>query len=86
MKPVIVLLAIFFLISFLRKRSVKPPQKAAPRHDSDARPKSAGEEMVFDTVCNSYIPVSSAISLKVNGELEYFCSEECREKFRQGQA
>ncbi len=83
MKPVVVLLAIFFLIYFLRKRSAKPLQKARP---DEARPRSAGEEMVFDTVCNSYIPVSSALSLKVDGELEYFCSEECREKFRQGKA
>ncbi|MBI5493308.1 MAG: hypothetical protein HY893_10305 [Deltaproteobacteria bacterium] len=84
MKPVIVLLAIFFLISILRKRS-KPLRKPRPGSD-EARPKRDGEEMVFDTVCNSYIPVSSAISLKVDGELEYFCSEECREKFRQGKA
>ena len=85
MKPVIVLLAIFFLISFLRKRSSKPLRKPRPGPD-EARPRSGGEEMVFDTVCNSYIPISSALSLKVDGELEYFCSEECREKFRQGKA
>ncbi len=79
MKPVLILLAIFFLIYYLRKRSAKPLQKA--RGGGDPQPKKAAEEMVLDTVCNSYIPVSFAISLNENGAIEYFCSEECRNKY-----
>lgn len=39
------------------------------------------EDMVHDEVCDTYIPVSSAISVESNGKSLYFCSEACREKF-----
>jgi YHS domain-containing protein len=42
-----------------------------------------GEEMVRDSTCGVYLPESKAISLRRSGTNHYFCSEECREKFRE---
>ncbi len=80
MKPIIILLIIFFVVRYIRKRYVM-----GSRHDTvGARGRvreKAGEEMVFDPVCNSYISLSSAVIARTEGGVEYFCSNECREKF-----
>lgn len=44
---------------------------------------SAGEEMVKDPNCNTYIPLDSAIVGKVNGRHHYFCSKECLNAYKQ---
>ena len=40
------------------------------------------EEMRRDPACGIFITESQAIIMKEKGEILYFCSEECREKFR----
>lgn len=84
MKPVLILLIIFFAVRFLRKylsaKSVPGDQKAGSRTVEEGvkrGPRGEGEEMVLDPVCKSYIPISSAISQ--GGE--YFCGPECRDRF-----
>lgn len=87
MKPVLIILFIFFAVRYLRKYlSAKPVSGSEAQRSSTvgassaARPTTArsGEDMVLDPVCNSYIPVSSALS----SDGEHFCGEECRDKFR----
>jgi YHS domain-containing protein len=39
------------------------------------------DKLVKDNYCNTYIPQGKAISLNYDGQLLYFCSEECRDKF-----
>jgi YHS domain-containing protein len=39
------------------------------------------EEMVRDPQCGVYVPVTSAIRKKAGGEMVYFCSKECEEKY-----
>lgn len=41
------------------------------------------EEMKKDPICGTYIPENQAIKYKAGGEIHYFCSEECKTKFRQ---
>jgi YHS domain-containing protein len=42
----------------------------------------AGGELKKDPVCGTFISTSTAIQKKVGGENYYFCSTECRDKFR----
>lgn len=42
----------------------------------------AGEDMVKDPNCNTFIPLDSAIVSKVNGKHYYFCSKECEKEYR----
>ncbi|HTS63717.1 MAG TPA: hypothetical protein VMH28_16950 [Candidatus Acidoferrales bacterium] len=41
----------------------------------------AGGELKRDPVCGTYISTSLAMTRTVKGELVYFCSKECRDKF-----
>lgn len=97
MKPVIIILIIFFTVRYLRKRvlsgasdkgkaSVKGAgtRSAAGKQEarqSQRRDSGEDEEMVLDPVCKSYVPVSSAVRLDIDGQTEYFCSPECAKRF-----
>lgn len=97
MKPVIIILIIFFTVRYLRKRisSGAVDKGKASNHGAGGRP-AAGEpgarqsqrrgngedeEMVLDPVCKSYVPISSAVRLDIDGRTGYFCSAECAQRF-----
>jgi YHS domain-containing protein len=54
-----------------------PPQ-TAPRAPSVP----AGGELKKDPVCGTFISTATAIQKRLGGETYYFCSAECRDKFR----
>lgn len=56
----------------LRKPPAVPPEKSV-----------RGEEMVLDPECGTYLPRNDAVTVEIAGEKRYFCSETCRDKFRQ---
>jgi YHS domain-containing protein len=41
-----------------------------------------GGELKKDPVCGTFISTGTAIQKRVGGETYYFCSNECRDKFR----
>lgn len=45
-------------------------------------PVPAGGELKKDPVCRTFISTSTAIQKRVGGEIYYFCSPECRDKFK----
>lgn len=51
-----------------------------PRPDY-ARPGPGAEDMARDAVCGSYVSTRSALRLERAGRVEYFCGEQCRDKF-----
>ncbi|MFQ5735895.1 MAG: TRASH domain protein [Thermodesulfobacteriota bacterium] len=82
MKPIIILLIVFLVIRYLRKSFIAKLQREREAEERGGGPQqAAGEEMVLDPVCNSYVPVSTAVSVRTGEGVEYFCSEECRDKF-----
>ena len=42
-------------------------------------------KLVRDPVCGTHVAPKSALSLVAEGTTQYFCSPECREKFRSAQ-
>jgi YHS domain-containing protein len=42
----------------------------------------AGGELKKDPVCGTFISTGTAIQKRVGGEIYYFCSPECRDKFK----
>lgn len=42
---------------------------------------SAGGELKKDPVCGTFIAAASALQKRVGGEIYYFCSTTCRDKF-----
>ena len=46
------------------------------------RPSSDPVKLVRDPVCGTFVSPGSALSLTSGGSTHYFCSEECRSRYR----
>ncbi len=55
-------------------RSMSKPNPAAQR------PAGIVAELVHDRVCNVHVPRDRALTAKIEGQSEYFCSEKCRDE------
>jgi len=53
-----------------------PPQRA------QATTAEIGGELKQDPVCGTFVPTSSSLKKTINGELVYFCSATCRDRFK----
>ncbi len=88
MKSVLILIAIFFLVLALRRafeaKRARSAGEASASRAAETHVRAESEEMVLDTVCGSYVPISSAIKSSEGGRTVFFCSEECRKSFRAG--
>jgi YHS domain-containing protein len=63
--------------AFAQFAGVRPPS-SQPRRPT----MTSGGELKRDPVCGTFISPATAIEKRVGGEVYYFCSEKCREKFR----
>jgi YHS domain-containing protein len=54
----------------------------APAQTGPRTPVPAGGELKKDPVCGTFISTSTAIQKRAGGEVYYFCSAECRDKFK----
>lgn len=88
MKSVLILLAIFFIVLALKKALEAKKRRGAGEvsvpSDTVRNVRGDSEEMVLDTVCGTYVPISSALRSSEGGRSLFFCSEECRAKFMAG--
>ena len=73
---IIIYLAYKLLMSFIV--SVKREVKGSAGLHSVA---SAGEDLVEDPYCHTYIPVSNAYKTSSGGKTLYFCCQKCFEDF-----
>ena len=42
---------------------------------------AAGEDLVEDPLCHTYVPVSHACRVSIEGKTLYFCSQKCLDKY-----
>ena len=59
----------------LRSQSSRPPVQQVPKSELIG-------ELKQDPVCGTFVPTTSSVRKTVNGELVYFCSAACRDKYR----
>ena len=79
LRVLVPLLLFLFLRSILR--GLFAP--SGPRERSRPVPKvPEGGELKKDPVCGTYVSTVASLSEKVRGEWVYFCSEECRDRYR----
>jgi YHS domain-containing protein len=57
------------------------PPDAAPKVPPQP-PMPVGGELKKDPVCGTFISTSTAIQKRAGGQTYYFCSNECRDKFK----
>jgi YHS domain-containing protein len=74
-------LPLLLIFLFLRKVILGILGIGGGRRGIPAQPPSGGE-LKKDPVCGAYVPVATSLSRVVNGQAVYFCSEDCRGKFR----
>jgi YHS domain-containing protein len=77
-------LLLFLLIRSILK-SIFQTGKSVSRREPQSGPRAptvvAGGELKKDPVCGTYVSTSLAVTRTVKGEMVYFCSNECRDKF-----
>jgi YHS domain-containing protein len=72
---------LLFLVARYILRSLfapKVPDRAGPPPPPRV---PEGGELRKDPVCGTYVSTVASLSEKVKGEMVYFCSSECRDKF-----
>jgi YHS domain-containing protein len=42
---------------------------------------AAGEDLVEDPLCHTYVPVSHACRISIEGKTFYFCSQKCLDQY-----
>jgi YHS domain-containing protein len=71
----VILLYLFYRLAKAWKR-VGGPAKEKPR--------VTGEDLVEDPFCHTYVPVTHARKLTIEGKTVYFCSEKCLKQYQSG--
>jgi YHS domain-containing protein len=59
--------------------SAGPPRSA---RQPQPPPVSPGGELKRDPVCGTYVSTATAVQERVKGEVVYFCSKECRDRYK----
>lgn len=82
--PALVFLLIISIVkSFFRGVSTAfQASTRAPQQQPGPPPVQAGGELKKDPVCGTYVSTATSLTRIVNGQAVYFCSEECRKKFK----
>ena len=81
------LLLLLFLRSILRNvlqafRGKTPARSESPYSPRQTTPVPAGGELKKDPVCGTYVSTAACLTRNVGGQVMYFCSAECRDKFK----
>ena len=78
---IITIIAVYFIVRLVRGLFLPSAgkEKSFPRKPASI----PGEELVKDPQCGTYVPVSSATKATIDGQVLYFCSEECLKKYKE---
>lgn len=79
---IVLVAVIIWLLYRLIYNWFKKPEKTADEGQASIAKDESLQEMVQDPVCKVYLPRQQAIELKLARGSHFFCSEECREKFK----
>lgn len=79
MMRLIIYIILFFLLYKIIKQCL--PSEKSIKNTSQNDAQIGGEELILDTICQTYFPKGSALMVRNGGSVHYFCSEDCREKY-----
>ncbi len=75
-------LLVFLLLRSLLRGVFAALRPAARPAGERQPPAQSGGVLKKDPVCGTYVSTTTAVTRTMHGELVYFCSKECAEKFR----
>lgn len=73
-------LAAMFVIRLIGRAVTAMLRSMGTRNATAQRPAGIVAELVHDRVCNVHLPRDRALTAKIEGQSEYFCSEKCRDE------
>jgi len=77
----IVAAILLYLLYRITKRLFLPSGKKVKPLPDVKQGGNKGEELVEDPVCHTYVPLSEAHTLDVEGKTVHFCSMKCLEQY-----
>lgn len=78
LRLVIGVIVIYLLFKLFRKVFPQVGGKAGPEELRT----TAGEDLVEDPVCHTYVPIGDACRTEIDGKTVYFCSPKCLEQYK----
>jgi YHS domain-containing protein len=75
------ILAVVGYVFYRALKSVMIDSRASSSRDAQQGPTDVDDVLVQDPVCKTYIPQRNGIHIRRNGQLIFFCSEECRDRY-----
>jgi YHS domain-containing protein len=72
-----------FILMYLFYRMVRKWKRVGGPTKADLP--AAGEDLVEDPLCHTYVPVTHARRVEIDGKTVYFCSEKCLEQYKSEQ-
>jgi len=79
----ILILAVAGYVFYRALKSLMIDSGASSSNGEQRGPTDVDDVLVQDPVCKTYIPQRSALHIRQNGQLIYFCSRECRDRYNQ---
>ena len=82
---IVPLLLLFLVRSVLRTifQSLRGATQQPPQATERPVPNvPAGGELKKDPVCGTYVSTATSVNRTVNGSVVYFCSKECRDRYK----
>jgi YHS domain-containing protein len=74
-------LILFLVVRYLLHNLFGAAKQAGPAGDPRTAVPSGGE-LKRDPVCGTYVAAATSLTREVKGQTHYFCSKECRDKYR----
>jgi len=74
-------LLISIAVIYILYKILKTFRQLKAEKSENRTPSSAGEDLVEDPVCHTYVPLSQAYKKEIDGRIYYFCSKDCSDKF-----
>ncbi len=81
-RVILPLLILLFVRALLKSIIAGVRSAAVQSRQPDTPPVSKGGELKKDPVCGTYVSPAASLSRNVGSEVVYFCSKECRDKYR----
>ncbi|MDI9571460.1 MAG: hypothetical protein QM278_12250 [Pseudomonadota bacterium] len=79
----IIAIVVFYLVYRLARMAFLTGKKAVNPISREQRENlAAGEDLVEDPYCHTYIPISNAHAWRHDGKILYFCSRGCMESYQ----
>jgi YHS domain-containing protein len=78
----IIAAVLLYFVFRIVKRLLLPSGKKVKPLPGDKNDGTKGEDLVEDPLCHTYVPISEAHKLNLEGKPLYFCSKNCLEQYQ----